>query len=121
MQVIIIISYQKTASLAILFDKAAAIFYNKYMITVQGDKLWRSGQEIGWVSGGEIFDHKGNRVGYFSDDAIYDSGYHKVAYIEGDTIKGGGQNLYTKDNKKYVSGGSLSDAARAAARVLFGD
>ena len=91
------------------------------MISVQGDKLLRDGQEIGWVSSGEIFDHKGNRVGYFSDDSIYDSSYHKLAYIEGDTIKGSGQNLYTKDNKKHVSGGNLSDAARGAVRILFGD
>lgn len=90
------------------------------MITVQGDRLWRDGQEIGWVSSGEVFDRKGNRMGYFSNDAIYDSGYHKVAYIEDGTIKGSGQNFYTKDSRKYVSGGNLSDAARGAVRILFG-
>ncbi|MDO8470551.1 MAG: hypothetical protein Q7S63_01075 [bacterium] len=91
------------------------------MISVQGDKIWRGGEELGWVSGGELFDRKGNRVGYFSDDAVYDKNYHKIAYVEGDTIKGSGRNLYTKDSRKYVSGGSLSDVARTAVRILFGD
>ena len=93
------------------------------MIKVEGHKLFRGGEEIGYVEDEHIIDHAGRKAGYYSSDHVYDREGHKVAHIEGDYIylSDSGHKIRIEDNNEDVIGGSLTNIQRAAARLLLGE
>lgn len=93
------------------------------MIKVIDDKLWRGGEKIGWLDENRIYDHEGRKLGYFEGESIYNVDGHKIGYIEGDEIHSTTDDrvIRLEDNHEHVSGGEISDVARAAIRLLLGD
>ena len=92
------------------------------MIKIVGNNIWRGGEKIGWLQDDNVYSHENRKIGYFSDNDIYNQEGRKVGYIEGDYIKTvDGKEIRLEDNREHVVGGSISDLARAAIRLLLGD
>ena len=99
------------------------------MIQVHGNELWRGGQKIGFVQGNKIFSHNPDgsfkEAGYVSDNHVYNAhDNRKMAYLEGDYVYDAlkpANKVRIEDNHQHVQGGEISDAHRAAVRMLLGD
>ncbi len=92
------------------------------MIKIVDNDIMRNGEKIGYLEGDDIYNHEGKKLGYFAENDIYAVDGRKLAYIEGDFIKTfDGKTIWLKDNRKRVSGGTISDLTRAAIRLLLGD
>ena len=92
------------------------------MLKIQGNDVMRGGTKVGYVTGNDIYDENGKKAGYFTSNDIYDERSRKRGYIEGNYLyltEGGKINI--SENRRMISGGSLSDLARAAVRILLGD
>ncbi len=92
------------------------------MIKVIGNDFMRGGEKIGWIEGDHIFDHTGRKLGYASGNNIYDIGGMKIGWIEGDYLFAPGNKKIRLDEvHAEIQGGVLTEAQRAAVRVLLGD
>lgn len=96
--------------------------YTDSMIKIVGNDIMRGGAKIGWIEGNDIYNEDGGKVGYFSSNDIYDAGNRKLGYTEGNYLHtADGHKIELDDIRKGIAGGSLSDLARAAVRLLLGD
>ena len=94
------------------------------MITIRGNDFWRGTEKLGYILDNDIYDYNGKKLGYFEGTHIYDFSARKIAYIQGnEVISIADEDLRFKldENRRRVSGGALSDVARAAVRLLIGD
>jgi len=94
------------------------------MITVHGNDFWRAAEKIGYLAGNDIRSHDGRKLGYFLDDHVYNYDGRKIGYLKGNEVRSlpdDGLVAHIDENRSHVSGGALSDLARAAARLLLGD
>jgi len=92
------------------------------MLKIIGNDITRGGKKIGYVTENDVYDEHGRKVGYFTSNDVYDASGHKRGYLEGDSIHlTEGKTIRISENHKDVEGGSLSDLARAAVRLLLGD
>ena len=94
------------------------------MIKLIGNDIWRGDKKIGWVEENHIRDYDGKRLGYFEDRFVYNEDGHKVAYIEEDFLMpyGGATNskIRLEAVTEAVTGGTVSEIARAAIYILLG-
>jgi len=91
------------------------------MIKIEGNDIMRGGEKVGWIQENDIYDNNGRKLAYFSSNDIYKANGIKLGHIEGDSIhKEGGGQINLNENRKYVSGGSMSELERAAIRLIFG-
>lgn len=93
------------------------------MINVSGKDLFRGGQKIGYIQGNDIFSHEGKKLGFVEGNHVFNHDGKKLAYLEGDYVHhtADSKKIRVEDNHQHVNGGAISDAQRAAARVLLGD
>jgi len=93
------------------------------MIKIDDNHIWREGEKIGWIEGHRIYNADDEKVGYYDDAYIYDVSGRKIGYFEGDYLKSEDGNLTVRleENREHVTGGSYSDHARAAIRLLLGE
>ena len=96
--------------------------YNGNMIQIFGNIIKRANVKIGWIDGAHIRDYAGKDIGYFNDHEIWNNSGKKIAFIEGEYVylMGGTDKIRIEENLKEVSGGTISDACRAAIRLLLG-
>jgi len=92
------------------------------MIKLVGNEIWRGGEKIGWVAGNHVFAHDGKKVGFFEANFIYSESDKKVARIEGDFLyaEGGESKVPLEKIAEDVTGGVITDIARAAIYILLG-
>lgn len=94
------------------------------MISVRGNDFWRGSEKIGYIVGNDIKSHDGRKLGYFEDNHIYNHDGRKIGYLRGNEIRALPDDelvAHIDENRSHVSGGALSDLARAAVRLLLGD
>jgi hypothetical protein len=93
------------------------------MIEIIENDIRRGGKKVGFVRDDDIYDEQGHKRGYFSESAgdIFDANGHKIAYLEGNYCVAGEERISLSDIRREIRGGSLSDCARAAVRLLLGD
>jgi hypothetical protein len=100
------------------------LWYHVSMIKLIGNDIWRGDKKIGWMEGNHVRDHDGKRLGYFDEKFIYNDDSHKVAYIEDDFLKSYGGSESSKVRLEAiaedVTGGTISEIARAAIYILLG-
>lgn len=102
-----------------IFDSAV---YTVGMIKIFGNDLMRGSIKIGWLEGNDILDENGRKLGYYSSNDIYDAGGRRIGYTEGASlVTADGKKFPLDDLRERVSGGSISDLARAAILLLIGD
>lgn len=96
--------------------------YNEFMINIVGNEIMRGGQRIGYLRGNDVFSHEGRKLGYVEGSRVFNYDGKKLGYLEGDFLNtADGKQIRIEDNHQHVSGGSISDAERAAVRLLLGD
>lgn len=91
------------------------------MIKIVDNDIFRGGQKIGWIEGNDIWGNSG-KLGYFLDNDIYNKAGKKIGYLEGNyliTIEG--KKIRLDENRRIITGGTISDLARAAIRLLLGE
>jgi len=98
-------------------------YNNESMINIDGEKIWRGGEKIGWIDEGKIYSlNSGEKVGYCSGNAIYRVDGTKIGWLDGDFIKTvDGESIRIEENREHVVGSDESDVVRAAIRLLLGD
>ncbi len=92
------------------------------MIKIVGNNITRGDVKIGWIEGDHVFDENGRKLGYFESGAVYTGDGKRIGHTEGDflyTIDG--KKFHLDDLREHVSGGTISDLARAAVMLLIGD
>lgn len=95
------------------------------MIKIIGNDIKRDGEKLGWIAGNDVRDMSNRKLGYVvGDDIFRGSDGSKIAFVDGAfvVIGSSGKKMSIVENKsKHVSGGSISDAMRAAIKLFFGD
>ncbi|MBU4348228.1 hypothetical protein KJ671_01835 [Patescibacteria group bacterium] len=92
------------------------------MIKIIGNDITRGGVKIGWVESSNIRDNSGRKLGYFSSNDIYRIDGKKMGYIERNTLYlSSGKTIGMDKIKKEVSGGNITNLARAAVKIIIGD
>lgn len=92
------------------------------MIKIIGNDIWRGNDKIGWVRGNDILDEDGRKIGYFTGNDIYDVSGKKIAYIEHNRVfPKDGEPFPLDDVRRHIYGGTISDIARVAIKLLIGD
>jgi len=90
-----------------------------------GNDILRGGKKIGWLRGNDIYDWNGKKLGYYHDSIgdVFSASGRKIAYLRGNYLET--SDGYTKvrldEVHREVSGGGISEIARAAIRILLGD
>lgn len=77
------------------------------MPSVIDGSVYRDGKKIGWTDGHSVYDESGNTVAYLDDN--------KIRTADGE------REIDMEENRRKIRGDGLSDAARAAVRLLLGD
>jgi hypothetical protein len=92
------------------------------MIKIYGNDIWRGGQKIGWIVGNDVYNARGDKTGYFQSNDIYRRDGMKIGYIEGNILYSttDGKSFRLDEIRNTIRGGSISDLARAAIRLLIG-
>ena len=94
------------------------------MVKLIGNDIWRSDKKIGWMEGNHVRDYTGKKLGYFEDKFVYNEDGHKVAYIQEDFLMpyGGSESakIRLENVAEDVTGGTISELARAAIYILLG-
>ena len=92
------------------------------MIQIVNNDIRRGDVKIGWIEDEYIYDHTGKKIGFFDDNHIFNSEGKKIGYLQDDYIftMQGSTKIRIEDNLKEVNGGTISDLARAAIRLLLG-
>ncbi len=104
------------------FNFVRLCYNNGDMLNIVGNDITRGGEKIGYFQDNDIYNHEGKKLGYFTENDIYNVDGRKLAYIEGNFIKTfDDKTMRLEDNREHVSGGTLSDLARVAIRMLLGD
>mgnify|MGYP001597430880 CR=1 FL=1 len=95
------------------------------MIKIIGNDIKRDGEKLGWIDGNDVRDMSNRKLGYVVGDDIHrGSDGFKTAFVDGAFIIIGssGKKISIVENRsRHVTGGSISDAMRAAIRLFFGD
>ncbi len=87
---------------------------------VEGHKLMRDGEKIGWFNGGRVYDGDDRPVGYFEDEKICLPNGTKLGFLQGDYLHiVGGEKIRLEDLRQKIHGGEISDLARAAAWIFL--
>lgn len=93
------------------------------MVTIEGDRVMRDGEKVGYIVGAKIKDGEYKDLGYVEGETIRDAAGEKVAYVEGEYLYGAesrGDYLELEKIAKEVKGGALTAAMRAAVYKLIG-
>ena len=92
------------------------------MIKIIGNEIWRGAEKLGWVAENDVFDEKGKKLGYFSGHEVYNMKGNKIAYVQNNKFyTSDGHSYHLDDVAEKIQGGSISDTASVAIRILIGD
>ena len=92
------------------------------MIKIVGNDIMRGGEKIGLIEGNDIVDENGNKLGYFTGNSIFAVDGRRLGSLAGNVLKTvTGGKFDIDDNRRVVTGGTVSDLARVAIRLLLGE
>ncbi len=93
------------------------------MIKIENGYLYRGGEKIGRIEDNDIYEHGGGRLGYFEGTKIYDQTGKEIGRVDGNHIEVPHDTkvIDLEDNRQTIVGGTYSDVARAAIRLLLGE
>jgi len=93
------------------------------MIQIDGDRIKRGGQIVGYIDGYHIKDRDYKNLGYYEGNYIYDETGKKLSYIESDWLYSyASRSSYTKleDITKDFPGSVLPEIVKCAIFQLLG-
>ncbi len=92
------------------------------MIKIEGHRVWRGGDKIGYVEGNHLYNEDGERVGYWSGDSLYDmKGDRLLRVRENRVIDRNGEEHHLDDLIEDIPSASMPELARLAIKTFFGD
>lgn len=93
------------------------------MIKIEDKYIYRGGEKIGRIEDNDIYEHAGKRLGYFEGTKIYDNTGKEIGHINGNHIEVPHDTkvIRLEDNQQVITGGTYSEVARAAIRLLLGE
>ncbi len=93
------------------------------MIEIEGGKVRRDGQVIGYVEEEYVRDHNYEKIGYVSDGYVKDMEGKKLSYIEGEYLYSyDSRSAHTELDKinEAVKGDAVPEIMRCAVYQLIG-
>ena len=97
--------------------------YTFRMITIDGDKVKRSDDTIGYIDGNHIKNRDYTTIGYYEGNYVYNQDGKKLSYIEGDRLYSyESRDSYTALDtvNKELEGSVLPPIAKCAIYQLLG-
>ncbi len=92
------------------------------MIRIEGHRVWRGADKIGYVEGNHLYNEDGHKVGYWSGNELYDHSGKRLLRIEGNRIVSAeGSGTHLDDVIEDIPSATLPDIARVAIKTFFGD
>lgn len=90
------------------------------MISIEGHKIMKEGEQVGWFQEYQLYNKEGQNVGYIENESVYDPRGRKQAFLDQSYFHfQNGQKIDREKLQEKIEGGHASELMRGAIFVFF--